>query len=107
MLPTLQFLPSHTPEAESVQLLHLAYRALTLMARTRFAYDGDMAVERCVLDKLLREGIISAYAHASEYIRIVEVLALHAKLIIDELGIYATKHLKVGRPTKPKHTTKH
>lgn len=96
ILPTLQFLPSHTPEAESARLLGPAYAALVLLARTRFAHDGNLAAKRSLLDKLLREGIFSAYSHASEYIRIVEVLAVNTRLIIDELGIYATKHLKVG-----------
>lgn len=95
MLPTLQFLPSHTPEDESAQLLGPAYTALVLLARTRFSYDGNLAAKRGLLDKLLREGIFSAYSHASEYIRIVEALAQNARLIIDELGIDATKHLKV------------
>lgn len=97
ILPTLQFLPTHTPEDESAQLLEPAYTALILLASTRFAYDGDMGAKRSLLDRLLREGIFSAYSHASEYVRIVEVLAKKANSIIDELGIYATKHLKVGR----------
>ena len=100
IMPTLQFLPTHTPEAESAQLLEPAYTALVLLAGTRFAYDGDMAAKRSLLDRLLREGVFSAYSHASEYVRIVEVLATKANLIIDELGIYATKHLKVGAHTE-------
>lgn len=106
MLPTLQFLPSHTPEAESVQLLEPAYTALVLLARTRFSYDCDMLAKRSLLDRLLREGIFSAYSYASEYVRIIEVLAEKAKLIIEELGIYAAKHLKVGKhPTRDQRFT--
>ena len=96
ILPTLQFLPSHTPEAESAQLLYPAYTALVLLARTRFRHDCNLAAKRNLLDKLLREGIFSAYSHASEYIRIIEVLTVNMRVIIHELGIYATKHLKVG-----------
>ena len=94
MLPTLQFLPSSTPEAESAQLLDPAYTDLVLLARSRFGYDSNMAAKRSLLDKLLRE-VFSAYSHTSEHILIVQVLAAKARLIINELGIYATKHLKV------------
>lgn len=106
IMPTLQFLPTHTPEGESAQLLEPAYTALILLAGTRFAYDGNMTAKCNLLDRLLREGVFTAYSHASEYVRIVEVLATKASLIIDELGIYATKHLKVGTHTES-HLSKH
>lgn len=95
IMPTLQFLPTHTSEDESAQLLKPAYTALVLLASTRFAHDGDLAAKRSLLDRLLRVGVFSAYSHASEYVRIVEILATKANSIINELGIYTTKHLKV------------
>ena len=105
ILPTLQFLPSHTPEAESAKLLEPAYETLVLLARTRFSYDYDVPSKISLLGKLLREGIFSAYSHASEYPRVVHVLVVQARSIIDELGIYATKYLKVrGAPLPPQAT---
>lgn len=96
ILPTLQLLPTYTPEDESARLLELAYTSLILLARTRSGDHGNMAAKHGLLDKLLREGIFTSYTHASGYARVVEVLTTKACLIIDELGICATKHLKVG-----------
>ena len=93
VFPTLLFLPTLTPEDESVRLLHTAYGVLILLART----DPDMSnlTRRRRLDRLLRSGVFTGYHHASEHVRIVEVLMMHTAAIIKALGVYTIKHLPV------------
>lgn len=101
VFPTLHFLPSITPEEESIQLLGQAYTALLTLAGKLDASPaaGKVASSTSrakLLDKMLREGVFSAYFHAKEHVRIVEVLLIHAAKILDEMGIQGVKHLKVG-----------
>ncbi len=91
VFPTLLFLPSVTPENESIQLLGPAYMALLALAE-RQASTSD---REKLLDKLLREGVFAAYFHSGEHVRIVEVLAQHTISIIGAMGIQSVKHLKV------------
>jgi hypothetical protein len=91
IFPTLLFLPSLTPEAESVELLHAAYRALLLLAR-----DGPGRPEsrqRQSLSRIFRDGIEAGYFHAPQYARVVEVLMTYTTMIVQGLAIYATKFL--------------
>lgn len=99
VFPTLHFLPSITPEEESIQLLGQAYTALLTLARKLDASPaaGKVASSTSrakLLDKMLREGVFSAYFHAKEHIRIVEVLLIHTAKILDEMGVQGVKHLK-------------
>lgn len=101
VFPTLHFLPSITPEEESVQLLGQAYTALLALARKldASAAAGKVASSTPrakILDKLLREGVFSAYFHAKEHIRIVEVLLVYTAKILEDMGIHSVKHLKVS-----------
>ena len=76
-----------------MRLLHTAYRVLILLART----DPDMSnlTRRRRLDRLLRSGVFTGYHHASEHVRIVEVLMMYTAAIIKALGVYTIKHLPV------------
>lgn len=102
LFPTFHFLPSLTPEQESIQLLGPAYTALLTLARKIDAKVASGVSKSArttkfnLLDKMLRDGIFSAYFHAKEHVRIVEVLCLHMSDIIQEMGIHAVKHLKVS-----------
>lgn len=103
VFPTLHFLPNITPEAESIELLVPAYSALLTLAgkvdgkAQTGKYPSD-APRAKLLDKILREGVFSAYFHAKEHIRIVEVLLVQTARVLDEMGIHGVKHLKVSRP---------
>lgn len=106
VFPTLHFLPNITPEAESLQLLVPAYSALLTLAgkvndgkAQTGKHHSDMPRAK-LLDKILREGIFSAYFHAKEHICIVEVLLVQTTLVLNEMGIYAVKHLKVSQSVK-------
>ncbi|KAL7951137.1 hypothetical protein V8C42DRAFT_308611 [Trichoderma barbatum] len=92
VFPTVLFLPATTPESESVGLLYPAYQALLRIAQL----DPDIMSlrRRRFLDKLLRDGIFVGHFHASQYVRIVEVLMNITKDIIYCLGIFSAKHLQ-------------
>ncbi|KAL8372427.1 hypothetical protein RB595_001974 [Gaeumannomyces hyphopodioides] len=90
VFPTLLFLPSVTPEAESLRLQEPAYAALVALSRVGSKDGSDLAL----LDRALRDGVFAAFFYARDYIRIVEVLVRHAGLIVEEMKVHAVKHLK-------------
>lgn len=101
VFPTLHFLPSITPEEESVLLLEAAYTALLSLARKMEPKAGkaepqSSAPKSKLLDKVLRDGVFSAYFHVKDHVRIVELLLLQTSKILDEMQISAVKHLKVS-----------
>ncbi|KAI3401371.1 hypothetical protein diail_11455 [Diaporthe ilicicola] len=97
--PTLHFLPSITPEEESGILLEAAYTALLSLARKTDTKAGNAepnssSPKAKLLDKVLRDGVFSAYFHVKDHVRIVEVLLVQTAKILDEMRIHAVKHLK-------------
>ena len=94
ILPTFNFLPSLTPEDESVKLLDAAFPALLQLSRAQFSRPEDVKEKRELLAKLLRDGVFTGYWHANEYARVVEVLANHSAAAVDELTLAATPYLK-------------
>lgn len=93
VFPSLMFLPTLTPELESAALLRSAYRTLLMLALA----DSDPAAKkrRALLDKILRDGVLAGYFHASQHMRVVEVLMQSAAQVVEKLEIYAVKHLQV------------
>ena len=91
------YLPSLTPEAESVLLLDTALPALLQLAETSYpAPDGEehsSPRQKC-LDNILRKGFLQPYSHAGEHVRIAEVLLAHLSPLLNALGIDSVKHLK-------------
>ncbi|KAK3306936.1 uncharacterized protein B0T15DRAFT_484174 [Chaetomium strumarium] len=97
IFPTLAFLPSLTPEDESVQLLGPAYRALLGLANKQPLVGKDgvrREPKNSLLDKMLREGVFTGYFHAKDHVRIVELLCQQMAEILKEMGVHAVKHLK-------------
>lgn len=116
--PAVLYLPTLTPEDESLAILGAAYPALIEMAGLAADHGdpgavprpgGDLQqqqqqqqlteVQRKLLDKIIREGILVGYHHAKEHIRIVSLLCETLVCIINGMGILAVKHLKV--PFRP------
>ncbi|KAH6889092.1 hypothetical protein B0T10DRAFT_459759 [Thelonectria olida] len=91
--PALLHLPSITPVDESIKLLVPAFQVLINLAE--ISQSPQSPERRRLLDKVLREGVFAAYFHASQYVRLVQVLVESMESIIKCLGIYSTKHLKV------------
>jgi len=106
LLPCLGYLPTLTPEDESVTLLSAVYPALLALSRSAYHPSSDprtvserskeMRIE--FLDSVMRKGILAAYAHCPENVRIVEVLLQSLRSLLDEMGIDSVKHLKYILP---------
>lgn len=92
IIPTLSYLPSLTPEDESVQLFVPTFEALRRLARKQPTPAGQF--KNKTLDRLLREGVFHGYYYAGEHVRIVEVLCRELIPTLNEMGIHAVKHLK-------------
>ncbi|CAH0025548.1 unnamed protein product [Clonostachys rhizophaga] len=92
IFPSLLYLPSLTPEEESVPLINAAYQALLALAQQET--DPRSPSRRKLLDKVFRDGIFTAYFHASEYISVVETLMKNTAAILDCLEVYSVKHLQ-------------
>ncbi|KAH8912820.1 hypothetical protein BR93DRAFT_922790 [Coniochaeta sp. PMI_546] len=102
--PTLSYLPSLTPEAESIALLDPAFDALLVLA-SRLAEeapedgrvveeDGGGKEARRLLDRVMRRGVLTAYFHCPEYPGVVEVLMRKTRDVVRAMGVGAVKHLK-------------
>jgi hypothetical protein len=101
VFPILSYLPSLTPEAESVYLLGPAYATLLVLANKQPAVGKDSipgGPKNSLLDKMLRDGVLMGYFHAKEHVRIVAVLCDKTAAILNEMGVHAVKHLKVSAP---------
>ena len=105
VFPTLLFLPDTTPESESLQLLYPAYQVLLRVAQ--LDPDPKSVRRRRFLDKLLRDGVFTGHFHASQHVRIVQVLMNVIKDIVSCLGLFSAKHLQVKkhRHVDTSHTT--
>ena len=93
--PLLLYLPSVTPEDQSITVLSPAYDVLIKLAE----YTGNPASSerRRVFDKILRDGVFAGHHHASQHARIVQVLMQKTAVVVNCLGIYSSKHLSVCR----------
>lgn len=101
LTPCLTYLPTLTPEDESIMLLNAAYPALIALAKTRYPIPSpvdtlsDAAHQRAkALDKLIWDGVLFAHAHSGERVRIAQCLFAHLDSIVQELNIHTVKHLK-------------
>jgi hypothetical protein len=81
ILPTLLFLPSVTPEREAIQLLPPAYKALEHLAQC-LASDGPDHARRNLLDRVLRQGVLTGYAHSSQHVTILGIILQQTRKIV-------------------------
>lgn len=95
LLPLLSYLPTLTPEADSLRLLGRTFPCLLALARTRFPADADRDHKLRSLDKILREGVLRACTYAGDYPNIVTKLMQEIIELVTEMKIEAVKHLKV------------
>ena len=96
LMPCLSYLPTLTPEEESIQLLATVYPTLLALIQTRFPKAISPPKMRS-FDNILRLGIIKGYALAGEYVKIGEFLVCRMADVVDAMGINSVKHLKVRR----------
>jgi len=101
-MPNLLYLPSLTPEEESLELLGAVYPALLALVRAR--YDGEGVKEgkggrkmrQKALDEVFRVGILKGYAYAGENVRVAEFLIRRMVELVREMGVESCKYLKVS-----------
>ena len=102
MMPCLMYLPTLTPEEESVSLLQAAYPALLNLANVRNVNPtrkNKPSDDRLViLNKLIRKGILYGLSHAGENVKVAQVLLDQLGQIMTSLGIETVKHLKALIP---------
>ncbi|RBA20498.1 hypothetical protein FPRO05_08943 [Fusarium proliferatum] len=89
--PLLLYLPSITPEEESITILISAYDVLIKLAQS--TGDTNSIERRRLFDKILRDGVFAGYFHASQQTRIVQTLLQKVTAVINSLGIHTIKHL--------------
>ncbi|KAF9774208.1 hypothetical protein IL306_007824 [Fusarium sp. DS 682] len=94
--PLLLYLPSVTPEDQSTTILIPAYDVLIKLAESTGSTNS--IERRRFYDKILRDGVLAGYFHASQHTRIVQVLLQKTTAVINGLGIYTIKHLTVCDP---------
>lgn len=99
LLPLLLYLPTLTPEEESLPLLEVVYTSLIELARARHPADGQRHLRLKMLDQVFRYGILQGYSHAGEHVKIAELLIQKTTSMVHEMGIHFVKHLNVS----PKH----
>ncbi|KAI1205859.1 uncharacterized protein F4807DRAFT_254634 [Annulohypoxylon truncatum] len=114
VFPAVLFLPTLTPEDESLEILGAAYPALIEMAGLKYVNPSPGSgqgpgvnangkqepkqqiteAQRKLLDKMVREGVMVGYHHAKEHVRLVGLFCEVLVCIINGMGILAVKHLK-------------
>ena len=95
VMPCLLSLPSLTEETESLQMLAVAYPTLISLALARFPGVKHQTAKIRALDQILRNGVLKGYGHAGEHVRIGKLLIDEMTVLVKELGVESTKHLKV------------
>ena len=100
LTPCLSYLPSITPEEESIRLLNAVYPSLLSLTSTRYPMPQNGAQRITVLDKILRVGILTGYSHAGELVRIADMLVQRLSDIIELMGSMFVKHLQVIRSNR-------
>ena len=109
LIPCLSYLPTLTPEYESLELLGAVYPTLLELVSVRFPGDGKGKVLRDegekdekrkrenvkALDEVLRKGVLHGYAHVgTDHIKIGTFLVEKLAYVVDAMGIQAIRHLK-------------
>lgn len=98
LMQYLLYLPTIVPEEECLQILRAIYPTLIILTNSRYPEKNSRGLKLKCLDKVMREGIFKGYAHAGERIHVAEMLLQQMVLLIEEMGIWCVKHLKVRAP---------
>ncbi|KFY43860.1 hypothetical protein V495_03711 [Pseudogymnoascus sp. VKM F-4514 (FW-929)] len=94
LMPTLSFLPTLTPVAESQLLLQKAYTALLELGDIRYASEDNKSERNRFYDRLMREGVFNGIHHCGDITLILELLLAEMSEIISRLHIYSIRHVK-------------
>lgn len=90
----LGYLPPLTPVKESREVNRKATECLRLLARVR--EPKDAAKRAGLMDRIVREGFEKGVVYAGEKVEIVEVLVEGLDEVMEDMGVWAVKHLQVS-----------
>lgn len=96
VMPCLLYLPSLTPQDESLELLAQAYPALIALGRVRYPSQEQYRAKMDYLDRIFRSGIMTGYSHCSENVYVTRLLVDQLAVLVEEMGLWSVKHLKVS-----------
>jgi tRNA nucleotidyltransferase (CCA-adding enzyme) len=95
------YLPTLTPEEDSIFILNAAIPALLTLTDTAVPRVQNPSLDPVghslrakSLDKILRKAILFPISHAGEYIHISETILKHLPAVLNAMGIDSVKHLK-------------
>lgn len=100
LLQCLSNLPSLTKEDDSIMLLDEAYPALMELTDVRFKDRKGRKTKVKSFDKIMHQGILRGFSMAGEHVRVAELLSVHAKRLVREMGIDSAPYLKVSFPAQ-------
>lgn len=96
LMQYLLYLPTIVTERECLQILSAVYPTLITLTKSRYPDSNNRGGLRLnCLNKVMREGIFKGYAHAGENVHVAEMLLQQTVILIEEMGIWCAKHLKV------------
>jgi tRNA nucleotidyltransferase (CCA-adding enzyme) len=97
LLPIFTYIPSITPEGESVALFREVFPAVISLAQFLPTETSKGDSRERFLDKILREGVLSPLAHfptPSSYPELATSIMSHVPVLLGHMGIDSVKHLR-------------
>jgi tRNA nucleotidyltransferase (CCA-adding enzyme) len=102
LMPCLGYLPTLTPEDQSIRLLSAAYPALISLAsildHTTPTSSKTTSPRVQLLDNLTRKGILMTFTYCPEHAKITTVTTRNLSIILKSLGLECIKHLSFVLP---------
>jgi tRNA nucleotidyltransferase/poly(A) polymerase len=96
LLPMFTYIPSITPEGESVALLREVFPAVIVLAQFLPTDTSKGDSQERFLDRILREGVLSPLAHfptPSSYPELATLIMSQVPILLGRMGIDTVKHL--------------
>jgi hypothetical protein len=96
LLPMFTYIPSITPEGESVALLREVFPAVIALAQFLPSDTSKGDSQERFLDRILREGVLSPLAHfptPSSYPELATLIMSQVPILLGRMGIDTVKHL--------------
>lgn len=96
LLPMFTYIPSITPEKESVTLFREVFPALISLALLLPEENSKGDNRELFLDRILREGVLSPLGHfttPSSYPELATLIMSQVPIVVNHMGINTVKHL--------------
>ncbi|KAH6882246.1 tRNA nucleotidyltransferase [Alternaria rosae] len=97
LFPMFTYIPSITPESESVTLFREVFPAIIPLAQLLPTDTSKAHFRERFLDKILREGVLSPLAHfptPSSYPELATLIMSYVPVLLGHMGIDCVKHLR-------------